>query len=156
MKEDNTTEQDLTDDDWPSEEDYKGMRSIPPLRTWRTFIGLSEDEFCSKFGVSMETLRDWETGCKKIDDWAIIDEVTELYLMASDRYFAKLKGFDIDSHTVTQDDAMAAINDSGAIERGLGREPGIAGHFELIGNGIIYMLVVSYARCHGKIKIISA
>ena len=155
---DNTLQGTLAPEDRPfTDEEWARAKIIPPLRTWRIIIGLNEEEFCSKFGVSINTLRDWERGRAKIDDDEIIDEVTDLYLQASEEYFTKLRGKSIkQGQAVPLEEARDALYDFFAIEKRDEREASGGEHITLLGQGNFDMLVIGYTRCDGSIKIISA
>jgi putative transcriptional regulator len=53
-----------SDPDAPSltEEDLKHMRRVPRPRIIRMTLGLTQEEFAERFGLSLATVRDWEQG----------------------------------------------------------------------------------------------
>src|SRR5262245_49076535 len=42
--------------------DLKRMRRVPRVRIIRLTLGLTQEELCERFGLSLATLRDWEQG----------------------------------------------------------------------------------------------
>jgi putative transcriptional regulator len=48
-------------------EDFKRMRRTPQVRIIRRALGLSQEEFASRFHIPLGTLRDWEQGRKEPD-----------------------------------------------------------------------------------------
>jgi putative transcriptional regulator len=48
-------------------EDFKRMKRTPQVRVIRRALGLSQEEFSSRFHIPLGTLRDWEQGRKDPD-----------------------------------------------------------------------------------------
>jgi putative transcriptional regulator len=48
-------------------EDMKRMRRTPQVRIIRRALGLSQEEFATRFQIPLGTLRDWEQGRKDPD-----------------------------------------------------------------------------------------
>lgn len=48
-------------------EDFKRMKRTPQVRVIRRALGLSQEEFASRFHIPLGTLRDWEQGRKEPD-----------------------------------------------------------------------------------------
>ncbi len=48
-------------------EDFKRMKRTPQVRIIRRALGLSQEEFASRFHIPLGTLRDWEQGRKEPD-----------------------------------------------------------------------------------------
>ncbi len=48
-------------------EDFKRMRRIPRAKIIRRALGLTQEEFASRFGIPLGTLRDWEQGVAEPD-----------------------------------------------------------------------------------------
>jgi putative transcriptional regulator len=48
-------------------EDFKRMKRTPQVRVIRRALGLSQEEFASRFYIPLGTLRDWEQGRKEPD-----------------------------------------------------------------------------------------
>jgi len=48
-------------------EDFKRMKRTPQVRVIRRALGLSQEEFASRFHIPIGTLRDWEQGRKDPD-----------------------------------------------------------------------------------------
>jgi putative transcriptional regulator len=48
-------------------EDFKRMKRTPQVRVIRRALGLSQEEFASRFRIPLGTLRDWEQGRKEPD-----------------------------------------------------------------------------------------
>jgi putative transcriptional regulator len=48
-------------------EDFKRMKRTPRVRVIRRALGLSQEEFASRFHIPLGTLRDWEQGRKDPD-----------------------------------------------------------------------------------------
>jgi putative transcriptional regulator len=51
-------------------EDFKRMKRTPQVKVIRRALGLSQEEFASRFHIPLETLRDWELGRKEPDSTA--------------------------------------------------------------------------------------
>jgi putative transcriptional regulator len=51
-------------------EDFKRMRRIPRAKIIRRALGLTQDEFATRFGIALGTLRDWEQGVAEPDGCA--------------------------------------------------------------------------------------
>lgn len=45
-----------------SDEDFARMKRVPRVRTIRRALGLTQEEFASRFRIPVGTLRDWEQG----------------------------------------------------------------------------------------------
>ncbi len=45
-------------------EDFKHMKRTPQVRVIRRALGLSQEEFATRFHIPLGTLRDWEQGRK--------------------------------------------------------------------------------------------
>ena len=63
----------LTDEEWAQ------ATPVPSLWRLRTLMGMSEQDFCEKFGVTVSTLSAWEDGREDIDD-EISFQVFELFM----------------------------------------------------------------------------
>jgi putative transcriptional regulator len=48
-------------------EDFKRLKRTPQVRVIRRALGLSQEEFASRFHIPLGTLRDWEQGRKEPD-----------------------------------------------------------------------------------------
>jgi putative transcriptional regulator len=48
-------------------EDFKRMKRTPQVRVIRRALGLSQEEFATRFHIPLGTLRDWEQGRKDPD-----------------------------------------------------------------------------------------
>ncbi len=48
-------------------EDFKRMKRTPQVRVIRRALGLSQEEFATRFQIPLGTLRDWEQGRKDPD-----------------------------------------------------------------------------------------
>ena len=48
-------------------EDFKRMKRTPRARIIRRALGLSQEEFATRFRIPLGTLRDWEQGRKEPD-----------------------------------------------------------------------------------------
>jgi len=48
-------------------EDFKRMKRTPQVKIIRRALGLSQEEFASRFHIPIGTLRDWEQGRKDPD-----------------------------------------------------------------------------------------
>jgi putative transcriptional regulator len=48
-------------------EDFKRMKRTPQARIIRRALGLSQEEFATRFHIPLGTLRDWEQGRKAPD-----------------------------------------------------------------------------------------
>jgi putative transcriptional regulator len=48
-------------------EDFKRMERTPQVRVIRRALGLSQEEFATRFHIPLGTLRDWEQGRKDPD-----------------------------------------------------------------------------------------
>jgi putative transcriptional regulator len=48
-------------------EDFKRMKRTPQVTVIRRALGLSQEEFASRFHIPIGTLRDWEQGRKEPD-----------------------------------------------------------------------------------------
>ncbi len=59
----------LSDPDAPplTEEDMRRMRRVPRPRIIRMTLGLTQEEFAGRFGLSLATVRDWEQGRSEPD-----------------------------------------------------------------------------------------
>lgn len=59
----------LTDPDAQplTEADFKRMKRTPQVRVIRRALGLSQEEFATRFHIPLGTLRDWEQGRKDPD-----------------------------------------------------------------------------------------
>lgn len=53
-----------------TEEDFKRMKRVPRARTLRRALGLSQEEFATRFHIPLGTLRDWEQGRAEPDQAA--------------------------------------------------------------------------------------
>jgi putative transcriptional regulator len=51
-------------------DDFKRMKRTPQVRVIRRALGLSQEEFASRFHIPIGTLRDWEQGRKDPDQAA--------------------------------------------------------------------------------------
>ena len=47
-------------------EDFKRMKRTPQARIIRRALGLSQEEFATRFHIPLGTLRDWERGAKSL------------------------------------------------------------------------------------------
>jgi putative transcriptional regulator len=45
-----------------TENDFARMKRVPRIRTLRRALGLTQDEFASRYHIPLGTLRDWEQG----------------------------------------------------------------------------------------------
>lgn len=54
----------LSDPDCPptTEEDLKQFRRVPQVQVVRRTLGLTQEEFASRYGLSLRTVQDWEQG----------------------------------------------------------------------------------------------
>jgi putative transcriptional regulator len=54
----------MSDPDNPplTEEQLKRMKRVPRVRTLRRALGLTQEEFATRFHIPLGTLRDWEQG----------------------------------------------------------------------------------------------
>jgi putative transcriptional regulator len=50
-----------------TEEDFLRMKRTPQVKVMRRALGLSQEEFSTKFHIPLGTLRDWEQGRKEPD-----------------------------------------------------------------------------------------
>jgi putative transcriptional regulator len=50
-----------------TEEDFVRMKRTPQVKVMRRALGLSQEEFSTKFHIPLGTLRDWEQGRKEPD-----------------------------------------------------------------------------------------
>jgi putative transcriptional regulator len=50
-----------------SKDDFARMKSTPWAKSIRHSLQLTQEEFASRFHISLETLRDWEQGHSKPD-----------------------------------------------------------------------------------------
>lgn len=50
-----------------TKDDMRRMRRSPRVRIIRTSLGLSQEEFAERFGLSLATVRDWEQGRSEPD-----------------------------------------------------------------------------------------
>ena len=48
-------------------EDYKRMRRVPRAKIIRRALGLTQEQFATRFGIPLGTLRDWEQGAAEPD-----------------------------------------------------------------------------------------
>ena len=48
-------------------EDFKRMRRVPQVKVIRRALGMSQEEFATRFHIPIGTLRDWEQGRKDPD-----------------------------------------------------------------------------------------
>jgi putative transcriptional regulator len=53
-----------------SEETWKQMKPVPRARTLRRALGLSQEEFATRYHIPIGTLRDWEQGRAEPDQAA--------------------------------------------------------------------------------------
>ena len=53
-----------------TEEDFKRMKRVPRAKTLRRALGLSQEEFATRFHIPIGTLRDWEQGRAEPDQAA--------------------------------------------------------------------------------------
>lgn len=53
-----------------TEEDFKRMKRVPRAKTVRRALGLSQEEFATRFHIPIGTLRDWEQGRAEPDQAA--------------------------------------------------------------------------------------
>jgi putative transcriptional regulator len=53
-----------------TEEQLTRARRVPRVRTLRRALGLTQEEFAARFGLSLATLRDWEQGRTQPDQAA--------------------------------------------------------------------------------------
>lgn len=53
-----------------SRDDLKRMRRTPRAKIIRRALGLTQEEFSSRFGIPLGTLRDWEQGAAEPDTCA--------------------------------------------------------------------------------------
>lgn len=53
-----------------SDEDFACMKRVPRAKTLRRALGLTQDEFATKFHIPIGTLRDWEQGRTEPDQTA--------------------------------------------------------------------------------------
>lgn len=60
-------------------DDCSVIKAVPSLWRYRTLMGMSEQDFCSKFGISINTLRDWEDGQTEMDE-GIRFQIYEKYI----------------------------------------------------------------------------
>ena len=51
-------------------DDFKRMRRIPRAKIIRRALGLTQEEFATRFGIPLGTLRDWEQGAAEPDTCA--------------------------------------------------------------------------------------
>ncbi len=51
-------------------EDFKRMRRTPRAKIIRRALGLTQEEFATRFGIPLGTLRDWEQGVAEPDTCA--------------------------------------------------------------------------------------
>ena len=90
MKEEDTLRQTHQEDDRPfSDEDWDRAKSVPPLRRFRTLMGMSEQDFCKKFGVTISTLRTWEVGRIEVDEQIML-QVKDIFVQARSDYLATI------------------------------------------------------------------
>jgi putative transcriptional regulator len=45
-----------------TEADFARLRRLPPAKTLRRALGLTQEEFAARFQIPLGTLRDWEQG----------------------------------------------------------------------------------------------
>jgi putative transcriptional regulator len=45
-----------------TEEELKTVRRVPRIKTMRRALGITQEEFATRYHVSLGTLRDWEQG----------------------------------------------------------------------------------------------
>ena len=50
-----------------SEAEFRSARRIPRVKTLRRALGLTQEEFASRFHIPLGTLRDWEQGRSEPD-----------------------------------------------------------------------------------------
>jgi putative transcriptional regulator len=50
-----------------TKEDFAHMKSTPRAKIIRRALGLTQEEFSSRFHIPLGTLRDWEQGCTEPD-----------------------------------------------------------------------------------------
>ena len=53
-----------------TEEDMARMRRVPRAKTLRRALGLTQEEFATRFQIPLGTLRDWEQGRAEPDQTA--------------------------------------------------------------------------------------
>jgi putative transcriptional regulator len=53
-----------------TEEDMARMRRLPPAKTLRRALGLTQEEFAARYQIPLGTLRDWEQGRAEPDQTA--------------------------------------------------------------------------------------
>jgi len=53
-----------------TEERLARMKRVPRAKTLRRAMGLTQEEFSSRFQIPIGTLRDWEQGCAEPDQTA--------------------------------------------------------------------------------------
>jgi putative transcriptional regulator len=53
-----------------SDEEFARARRVPRVRTIRRALGLTQDEFATRFRIPLGTLRDWEQGRAEPDQTA--------------------------------------------------------------------------------------
>ncbi len=51
-------------------DDFKRMRRVPRAKIIRRALGLTQEEFATRFGIPLGTLRDWEQGAAEPDTCA--------------------------------------------------------------------------------------
>ena len=51
-------------------DDFKRMRRIPRAKIIRRALGLTQEQFATRFGIPLGTLRDWEQGVAEPDTCA--------------------------------------------------------------------------------------
>jgi SNF2 family DNA or RNA helicase/DNA-binding transcriptional regulator YiaG len=59
----------LSDEDNPplSRDDFQRMKAVPRIKTIRTSLGLTQEQFAKRFEIPIGTLRDWEQGRSEPD-----------------------------------------------------------------------------------------
>ena len=50
-----------------SEAEFRSARRVPRVKTLRRALGLTQEEFASRFRIPLGTLRDWEQGRSEPD-----------------------------------------------------------------------------------------
>ena len=53
-----------------SDDDLGRMRQIPRVKTLRRALGLTQEEFATRYHIPLGTLRDWEQGRTELDQTA--------------------------------------------------------------------------------------
>jgi putative transcriptional regulator len=51
-------------------DDFKRMRQVPRAKIIRRALGLTQEQFATRFGIPLGTLRDWEQGVAEPDTCA--------------------------------------------------------------------------------------